>query len=187
MRLGSFPCELAPGSHAAQVYGRTSIYERHRHRYEFNNSYREQFTAAGMIQCGISPDELLVEMIVPPIDGLRTTYWKLRRRGAIDFPILGVAVAIRLDDGGTCTHARLVLGAVAPAPLEAPAAEQVLIGKQLTPEVIEDAAQAAFKPAKPLDNADLTLYYRKQMIRVYVARALKELAGLPAEEPPTHV
>jgi len=54
-------------------------------------------------------------------------------------------------------------------------------------DVIEAAAQAAFRPAKPLDNTDLTLGYRKQMSRVYVARALKELAGLPAEEPPTHV
>ncbi len=148
---------------------------------------RDLYRDDGIAYLAKQPDELLVEMIVPPIDGLRSTYWKLRRRGAIDFPILGVAAAVRLDPDGTCTHARLVLGAVASLPLEVPAAEQVLIGKKLTPEVIEDAAQAAFKPAKPLDNTDLTLYYRKQMIRVYVARALKELAGLPAEEPPTHV
>ena len=141
----------------------------------------------GIAYLGKRPDELLVEVTVPPIDGLRTTYWKLRRRGAIDFPILGVAAAVRLDRDGTCTHARVVLGAVASSPLEARDAEQVLIGKRLNPEVIEEAAQAAFKPAKPLDNTDLTLAYRKQMTRVYVARALRELAGLPAEEPPTHV
>ncbi len=66
MRLGSFPCKLALSSHANQVYGRTMIHERHRHRYEFNNSYREQFASAGMIQCGISPDEMLVEMVEIP-------------------------------------------------------------------------------------------------------------------------
>ncbi len=141
----------------------------------------------GIAYLGKKPDELLTEVIIPPIDGLRTTYWKLRRRGAIDFPILGVAAAVRLDRDGTCTHARVVLGAVAPSPLEARDAEQVLIGERLDAEVIDEAAQAAFKPAKPLDNTDLTLAYRKQMTRVYVARALRELAGLPADDPPTHI
>ncbi|MGQ0571852.1 MAG: FAD binding domain-containing protein [Armatimonadota bacterium] len=148
---------------------------------------RDLYRDDGIVYLAKRPDELLVEMTVPPIDGLRTTYWKLRRRGAIDFPILGVAAAVRLDSDGTCAHARIVLGAVASYPMEARAAEEVLVGERLTLEVIEEAALAAFKPAKPLDNTDLTLYYRKQMIRVYVARALKELAGLPAEEPPTHV
>ncbi len=147
---------------------------------------RELYRDDGIAYLAKMPDELLVEVIVPPIDGLRTTYWKLRRREAIDFPILGVAAAIRLDHEGTCTHARLVLGAVASAPLEAREAQQVLIGKKLTAEVIAEAAQAAYKPAKPLDNADLTLYYRKSMTRVYVTRALRELAGLPVEEPATH-
>ena len=141
----------------------------------------------GIAYLGKQADEVLVEVIVPPADGLRSTYWKLRRRGAIDFPILGVAAAVRLDPDGTCSHARIVLGAVASMPLEARDAEKVLIGHRLNLDVIEAAAQAAFRPAKPLDNTDLTLGYRKQMSRVYVARALKELAGLPAEEPPTHV
>ncbi len=141
----------------------------------------------GIVYLGKGPEELLAEVIIPPSDGLRTTYWKLRRRGAIDFPILGVAAAVRLDSDRTCTHARVVLGAVASSPLEARDAERVLVGHRLDPEVIEEAAQAAFKPAKPLDNTDLTLSYRKQMTRVYVARALRELAGLPADDPPEYV
>ncbi|MBI3934347.1 MAG: FAD binding domain-containing protein [Acidobacteria bacterium] len=148
---------------------------------------RDLYRNDGIAYTSKRPDELLVEILVPPVDGLRMTYWKLRRRGAIDFPILGVAAAVRLDPDGTCTHARLVLGAVAPMPLEAGAGEQVLVGARLTADVIDAAAEAAWKPAKPLDNADLTLAYRKQMTRVYVARALRELAGLPAEEPPSHV
>jgi CO/xanthine dehydrogenase FAD-binding subunit len=58
-------------------------------------------------------------------------------------------------------------------------AAAVLVGQRLAPEVIEAAAQAAFQPAKPLDNTDLTLSYRKKMVRVHVARILCHLAGLP--------
>jgi len=130
------------------------------------------------------PDEIMVEVLLPPADGRRATYWKLRRRGAIDFPILGVAAAVELEPDGTCRHARLVLGAVASRPVRCDAAERVLLGQRLVPEVIEAAAEAAWKPSKPLDNADLSLGYRKAMVRVYVRRALRELAGLPAAEGP---
>lgn len=147
---------------------------------------RALYADDGIAFLGKRPDEVLVDVALPPADGLRATYWKLRRRGSIDFPILGVAAAVRTDADGTCTHARLVLGAVASMPLEVPAAAHVLVGRRLDSEAIEEAAQAAFKPAKPLDNTDLTLGYRKQMVRVYVARALKELAGLPAEDPPSY-
>ena len=66
MRLGAYPCQLHPGSRAAEIYGKLLIHERHRHRYEFNNAYRDQFTAAGMIASGVSPDGSLVEMIELP-------------------------------------------------------------------------------------------------------------------------
>ncbi len=63
MRLGSYPCNLKEGTNAHQAYGETSINERHRHRWEFNNSYRDKFEEAGMIISGLSPDGSLVEMI----------------------------------------------------------------------------------------------------------------------------
>ncbi len=63
MRLGAFPCVLAPGSLAAEVYGATEISERHRHRYEFANEYRDRLSAAGLIFSGTSPDGKLVEMV----------------------------------------------------------------------------------------------------------------------------
>ena len=63
MRLGAFPCVLKKGSKARQSYGKQMISERHRHRYEFNNDYRERFEKAGMIISGQSPEGLLVEMI----------------------------------------------------------------------------------------------------------------------------
>jgi CTP synthase len=66
MRLGAQPARLEPGSEAARSYGRTNISERHRHRYEFNNVYRQQFTAHGMLFSGTSPDGKLVEVLELP-------------------------------------------------------------------------------------------------------------------------
>jgi CTP synthase len=63
MRLGAYPCRITPGTLAAQAYGKKLIYERHRHRYEFNNRYIDQLTAAGMVFSGIFPNGHLVEII----------------------------------------------------------------------------------------------------------------------------
>jgi CTP synthase len=63
MRLGAYPCRLSKGTHSAAAYGEKVIFERHRHRYEFNNLYREQFANKGMILAGLSPDETLVEIL----------------------------------------------------------------------------------------------------------------------------
>ncbi|KAB2825701.1 MAG: CTP synthase, partial [Paludibacter sp.] len=63
MRLGAFECTLAHGSKAAEIYGEEKIRERHRHRYEFNNAYKDQFEAAGMQCSGINEDSNLVEII----------------------------------------------------------------------------------------------------------------------------
>ena len=63
MRLGDYPCELDPASRSAAAYGETSIQERHRHRYEFNNTYRERLVASGLQLAGLSPDKRLVEVI----------------------------------------------------------------------------------------------------------------------------
>jgi 4-hydroxybenzoyl-CoA reductase subunit beta len=134
----------------------------------------------GMHYLGKRHDEIVTHILLPPVAaGLVMRYIKIRRRGAFDFPILGVAVALCVDDTGLCTAARIVLGAVASAPLLASRAAAVLVGQRLTPEVIDAAAQAAFQPAKPLDNTDLTLSYRKKMVRVHVARVLCQLTGLP--------
>ncbi|MBR6414186.1 MAG: CTP synthase [Oscillospiraceae bacterium] len=63
LRLGSYPCEIAPGSTLARCYGAEQIQERHRHRYEFNNDYRDALTQAGLTLCGMSPDGRLVEAV----------------------------------------------------------------------------------------------------------------------------
>lgn len=61
MRLGNYPCQLVPGSHVADAYGESLVYERHRHRYEFNNQFRTLLKEAGMVYGGLSPDGKLVE------------------------------------------------------------------------------------------------------------------------------
>ena len=68
MRLGAYPCRLSEGTLAREAYGEELVYERHRHRFEFNNAYRDQLAAAGLVISGISPDERLVEMIELPQD-----------------------------------------------------------------------------------------------------------------------
>ena len=66
MRLGAYPCKVQPGTLAEEAYGESLVYERHRHRYEVNNAYREQLVDAGLVISGLSPDERLVEMVELP-------------------------------------------------------------------------------------------------------------------------
>lgn len=139
------------------------------------NLYRDD----GVAYLGLAPGEILAELLLPPPAGLRVTYRKVRRRGSIDFPILGVAAGVRLDVEGRCADARLVLGAVASAPRRVRQAEEALEGTHLEPVAIEAAAQAATLAARPMDNADLTPGYRKRRVAVEVARALGELADAP--------
>jgi 4-hydroxybenzoyl-CoA reductase subunit beta len=120
-------------------------------------------------------DELLVDIHLPPTNGWRAAYQKLRRRGAFDFPVLGVAAWVQLDQAGVVINAKLILGGIAPAPLVVKEAEQALIGQPLDSERIEAAAEAAYVKARPLDNTDFVMNWRKQMTRQYTLRALNEL------------
>jgi 4-hydroxybenzoyl-CoA reductase subunit beta len=142
------------------------------------------YGADGIDYLSKRPDEILTEIHVPDRSGWNSTYRKLRRRGSIDFPIVGVAAAVRLGAEGLVDDARLVLGAVYMAPVEATDAEAFLRGRRLDPGTIEHAAMLAAKPARPLDNADLAYAWRKRMVRIEVARALRELAGLPTGDLP---
>ena len=120
------------------------------------------------------PAEVVTELHLPNRKDTRSAYVKLRRRGSIDFPIAGAAVAARLEDG-VVADCRIVLSAVASHPLEATAAERFLSGRQLDPETVREAAEVAAGPAKPLDNADLSHFWRKRMVRVVVEEALRRI------------
>jgi 4-hydroxybenzoyl-CoA reductase subunit beta len=135
------------------------------------------------------PDEVLTAVRLPAPDGWDAVYHKLRRRGSFDFPVLGVAAWVKWEPGngkretlkdsltvaGRVAEARIVLGGVASWPQEVPEAGAVLAGRDLSDEAIAAAADAAYRPAKPMDNTDFDLSWRKQMTRVYVTRALEEL------------
>jgi 4-hydroxybenzoyl-CoA reductase subunit beta len=142
------------------------------------------FGRDGIAYLAKRPDEIVTDIHVPDRAGWEMTYRKLRRRGSIDFPILGVAAAIRRDAGGVVTDAHIVLGAVHTHPVEATDAQEFLKGKRLDAETIDMAAGIAYKPARPLDNADLSYAWRKRMARIEVGRALRELAGLPTGDLP---
>ena len=122
------------------------------------------------------PDELLVDIHLPPLNGWRASYQKLRRRGAFDFPVLGVAAWVQLDQAGSVKAAKLVLGGIAPSPIEVTDAAQALVGNPLNQEQIQTAAEAAYVKARPLDNTDFVMNWRKQMARQYTLRALQQLA-----------
>lgn len=123
------------------------------------------------------PSEIVTAVRLPPLDGWRSTYWKLRRRGSFDFPVLSVAAAARLRSDGSVEEARIVLGAVASCPVEATTAAERLVDRPLTDEAIADAAEAASKPARPMDNTDFALVWRKRVTRDFVTYALRELRG----------
>ena len=120
------------------------------------------------------PDEILTEVRVPT--GWKSTYWKLRRRGAFDFPILGVAAAARLD-GEVVAEARIALGAVASRPFLVERVGEFLKGKKLTDEVIAEASEMVANRAKPMDNTDMDLYWRKEVADDFAGYALRELRG----------
>ncbi len=120
------------------------------------------------------PDEILTEASFEP--GMRSTYWKLRRRGSFDFPVLGVAAAALVKDG-VVEKARIALGAVASRPFLVEKAGEFLQGRKLDDETIEEAGRIAASRAKPMDNTDLDLYWRKEVAAEFVGYALRELRG----------
>jgi len=120
------------------------------------------------------PDELLVSIELPTTNGWRASYQKLRRRGAFDFPVLGVAAFIK-QENGSVDAAKIILGGIAPSPVEIKEAGSLLIGKPLDEDQIQAAAEAAYIKARPLDNTDFVYQWRKQMARQYTLRALREL------------
>jgi len=137
----------------------------------------------GMSYLSKAPDELLSAYHLPPCGTWRATYHKLRRRGSFDFPVLGVAARVDVAPDGTVIAARIVLGAIASCPVMPPAVADALVGHRLDAGTIAAAADAAYRPAKPMDNTDFTLGWRKEMVRVYVTRALEELSATGSPPP----
>lgn len=124
-----------------------------------------------------NPNEILAEIHLPPRESTRiATYWKLRRREAFDFPILGVAASLKKNANNICEDLNLVIGGVASAPLEMQKAQDYLIGKELIEMHLREAAKIAWNQIRPMNNTDFEPIWRKEVSQTYVFRALKELA-----------
>jgi len=128
----------------------------------------EFFTGPGKTVLGV--DELMTAIVLPP-PAPRTgkVYIKHGRRKAMELATVGVAVSITLN-----SEARVVLGAVAPTPIRARKAEEVLQGRKLNEELIEKAAQAAADESRPISNVRASAGYRRDMVRVLTRRALEQ-------------
>ncbi|MDX1661854.1 MAG: xanthine dehydrogenase family protein subunit M [Gemmatimonadota bacterium] len=129
----------------------------------------------GIVYLKKKRDELLTRVNLPASNGWRAVYRKVRRRGAFDFPVVGVGARVDVDEDGGVTDARVVLGGVGSAPIEVEGAAETLVEGGLQEEPIDAVVKAAWKAGRPLDNTDFTLSWRKQMIRPTVRRALEAL------------
>ena len=123
------------------------------------------------------PDEILAEVLLDSLQGWKSTYWKLRRRGSFDFPVLSVAAAARLSGDNAVEEARIVVGAAACRPLLAADAAKSLLGRPLNEVAIAEASVLAARIAKPLDNTDFDMTWRKRVTAEFVTYALRELRG----------
>lgn len=130
--------------------------------------YRED----GIRYLAIGRDDVVVAVTLPDATGWRSTYLKLRDRNSFDFPIAGVAAAVRFD-GHTVTDARIAITALASRPVAVDAT--ALVGTKLDDAAIAAAAEAVHKAARPMDNTSGTISQRKRASRVFTERALRSL------------
>ncbi|NWF68940.1 MAG: FAD binding domain-containing protein [Chloroflexi bacterium] len=131
----------------------------------------------GLRRTVLRPDELLTAISFPALgENERGIFLKLGLRRAQAISVVNVAVVLSLDAAGV-TRAALALGSVAPTIIRVPQAESALVGHQLTPEVIAEAARLAAETPTPIDDVRSTAAYRTEMIRVLLRRALAALAA----------
>ncbi len=120
--------------------------------------------------------ELLVEIQVPaPLPHTIGVYLKHAIRGTIDLAIVGVAVAVTTDpESKVCQDIKIALGAVAPIPVRARKAEEILMGKKIYDDLINKSAQAASDEASPISDVRASAEYRREMVKVFTRRAIRE-------------
>ena len=132
--------------------------------------YRED----GIRFLGIGRDEVIASISLPDPSGWTSTYLKLRDRGSFDFPLVGIAAAVRRD-GGVVADARIAITGVGSRAMVVDGAGAALRGSRMEDEAISAAADAIHRAARPLDNTSGTISQRKRSARVFAARALASL------------
>ena len=134
--------------------------------------YRED----GIRYLTLARGEVVTEIVLPPTDGWRSTYLKMRDRGSFDFPIAGVAAAIRME-GGRVAQARVALTALGSQPELVAGAAAAIVGTAHDDAANAAAAAACHTAARPMDNTSGSISQRKRAARVLTERALRELRG----------
>ncbi|HLF27748.1 MAG TPA: xanthine dehydrogenase family protein subunit M [Anaerolineae bacterium] len=130
----------------------------------------------GFYTTALAPDEILSEVIVPPLpDSTRATYLKFTSRSAEDRPCVGVAAVADIDEAGRCREVRIAVGAAIETPQRVEQAEAMARGETLTDSLIEAIANEYAQALDPLSDARGSMWYRREMIRVFVRRALREV------------
>jgi 4-hydroxybenzoyl-CoA reductase subunit beta len=137
----------------------------------------EFYTGDGVNYRNLQPNEIVTRVFLPAESAdFRGVYRKLRVRGSIDYPLAGVAVAIKRANGRV-SDARLAITAVNPAPLLIAQASEMLIGKAVDEDLAEAVGDLAARISKPLTTSALTPEYRREMIRVFTKRAVMTAAN----------
>jgi carbon-monoxide dehydrogenase medium subunit len=131
----------------------------------------------GYYVTAVRPDELVTEVLIPkPEPGMKGLYIKYTTLSNDDWPTLGVAVFLKQEQG-IVSDIRLCVSAVTDVPTKLAEIEQFLAGKQLSEQAIEQAAQMAFDAVEPSEDLRGTPWYKKEMLKVHVRRALQQLAS----------
>jgi len=145
-------------------------------------SLAEFFTGRGEKPNVLKPDEMLVEVQVPPLgDRATSVYEKLRVREGMDFPLVGVAVIVKKDREGKIQKAKMVLGAVGSSPIEVSAAGQLLEGQKPTEDLLQAVSQEAMDRVHPVGNLAMNASFRRKMVGVLVKRALRRALAMGPE------
>jgi len=127
----------------------------------------------GPRQTTLKADEILVEIQVPNLPRSGGVYLKHTIRKALDLAIVGVAVLVTMV-GDTINDVKIALGAVAPTPIRAKKAEEILKGQRIDDDLLEKAGQAASDESRPIDDVRASADYRRKMVNVLVRRAIKQ-------------
>lgn len=130
----------------------------------------------GYYETVLSGDELIKEVLIPPQPSRKAAYLKCTTRAAKDWPVLGVAVSVEIDDG-TARDARVVIGSVGDRPSRVPEAEVVLKNSELRPDVIREAAEVTADSVDTLADEKGSAAFKKHLVRIYVERAISEVAN----------
>jgi carbon-monoxide dehydrogenase medium subunit len=132
----------------------------------------------GFYETALERDEIVTAIEVPPLpERARWSYMKWSPRAHEDKPLIGLAIVLQITDG-VCRDARLAVGGVADRPVRLTAAGDALTGREPTPGAIADAAEAAAGEVEPIDDHQASASYRREMLRLWVARNLHTLAGV---------